>query len=135
IGTCIWDDEGRFVLAKTEWFSPVVDIDIGEAMGLLLALKWVQDPQLSNVDFELDSKRVVDKLHGKKVDISELGDIVSNCKQIFNSYFTNSRVEFIKRQANEAAHALANVAPSLPSFHISIDIPACIQNIIMNEML
>jgi ribonuclease HI len=46
-------------LAKTEWLSPVTDVDIGEALGLLSALNWVHDLRLENVDFELDSKNVV----------------------------------------------------------------------------
>jgi hypothetical protein len=94
IGTNIREDEGCFVLAKTNWFLLIVDVDIGEAMGLFLALKWVQDLQLPNIDidFELDSKRVVDKFHCKKVDIYELGAI----RQIFNSYFTNSHFDLFR---------------------------------------
>lgn len=33
IGICIRDDEGVFVLARTEWFSPMLDVDTGEALG------------------------------------------------------------------------------------------------------
>jgi ribonuclease HI len=39
-----------------------IDVDLGEALGLLNALKWVNDLQLNNVDFEIDSKRVADCL-------------------------------------------------------------------------
>jgi hypothetical protein len=56
---CIRDDQGIFVLAKTEWLSPITDVDIGEVLGLLSALNWVHDLRLENVDFELDSKNVV----------------------------------------------------------------------------
>jgi len=38
IGVCIQDDESRFVLAKTEWMSPLLEVDLGEALGLLLAM-------------------------------------------------------------------------------------------------
>jgi hypothetical protein len=38
---CIWDDQGRFVKAITEWLEPILDVEIGEAMGLLSALKWI----------------------------------------------------------------------------------------------
>ncbi|PNY03840.1 cytochrome p450 [Trifolium pratense] len=65
IGICIRDDQGRFVLAKTEWLSPITDVDIGEALGLLSALNWVHELQLENVDFELDSKNVVTSFHSK----------------------------------------------------------------------
>ncbi|GAU49614.1 hypothetical protein TSUD_407740 [Trifolium subterraneum] len=55
IGVCIRDDQGSFVLANTEWFSPITNVDIGEALGLLHGMKWIQDLQLEHVDFELDS--------------------------------------------------------------------------------
>jgi hypothetical protein len=46
-GMCIRDDQCRFVLAKTEWMTSCIDVDLGEALGLLNALKWVNDLQLS----------------------------------------------------------------------------------------
>jgi hypothetical protein len=53
----------------------------------------------------------------------------------FSTCFTNSRVEFIRRQANAAAHALAREATSLASPIIYYDIPQCTETIIINEML
>ncbi|GAU17355.1 hypothetical protein TSUD_232310 [Trifolium subterraneum] len=135
IGVCIRDDQGQFVLAKTEWYSPILDVDTGEALGLLSALKWVKDLHLNSVLFELDSKRVVDKFNNNMIDESVFGDIIKDCKHVFNSYFTNSHVEFIRRQVNGVAHNLAKVAPSLANFRIHTDIPTCIQDLIINEML
>jgi hypothetical protein len=40
LGMCIRDDEGRYVLAKTEWITLVLDVDMGEALGMLSALQW-----------------------------------------------------------------------------------------------
>ncbi|KAK2425311.1 hypothetical protein QL285_035568 [Trifolium repens] len=68
-----------FVLAKTEWLSPITDVDIGEALDLLSALNWVHDLRLENVDFELDSKNVVTSFHSKHPNVSELGDIIKDC--------------------------------------------------------
>jgi len=56
IGTCIRDDEGTFVLAKTKWFKPKCDVHIGEALGLLSALYWVHELQLGPIDFELERR-------------------------------------------------------------------------------
>ncbi|GAU39132.1 hypothetical protein TSUD_23110 [Trifolium subterraneum] len=109
IGVCIRDDQGQFVLAKTKWYSPILDVDTGEALGLLSALKWVKDLHLNNVVFELDSKRVVDKFNNNMIDESVFGDIIKDCKHVFNSYFTNSHVEFIRRQTNGVAHNLAKL--------------------------
>jgi hypothetical protein len=41
IGICIRDVQGRFVLAKTVWTSPNMNVDVGEAKGLLYAIQWV----------------------------------------------------------------------------------------------
>ncbi|MCH99278.1 cytochrome P450, partial [Trifolium medium] len=79
IGMCIRDDQGRFVLAKTEWISPILDVDIGEALGLLSALNWVHDLRLKDVDFELDSQNVVTRFHSKREDMSEFGDVIKDC--------------------------------------------------------
>jgi len=38
IDACIQDDEGRYVLAKTEWMTPLLDVDLSEALGLLSAM-------------------------------------------------------------------------------------------------
>jgi hypothetical protein len=40
---CIRDDEGRFVIAKTERLIPLLDVDLGETLGLLSALYWMCD--------------------------------------------------------------------------------------------
>jgi hypothetical protein len=86
---CIQDDQGRFVLAKTEWMSPIIDTDIGEALGLLSALNWIHDLQLENVDFELDSKNVVTSFHSKRNNMSKLGDIIRDCVRLHKIYFKN----------------------------------------------
>ncbi|PNX70857.1 cytochrome p450, partial [Trifolium pratense] len=67
IDMCIRDDEGRFVLAKTIWKSPICNVDLGEALGLLHAIRWVQELQLGNVDFAMDSKTAVDQFHNKGI--------------------------------------------------------------------
>jgi hypothetical protein len=63
IDICTRDDQGRFVLARTEWISPILDVEVGEAIGLLTALNCVNDLKLLNIDFEMDCKRVVNSLY------------------------------------------------------------------------
>ena len=43
IGMCIRNEEGRFIRAKTMWFSPVCSVDVGEALGLFYAIQWVRE--------------------------------------------------------------------------------------------
>jgi hypothetical protein len=83
IGICVRDENGAFILAKTEWFSPKSDVHVGEALGLLVALNWVHELNLGPVEFELDSKRVVDKFHSSSRDFTEFGVIMDHCKLIW----------------------------------------------------
>jgi hypothetical protein len=122
------------VLAKTEWMTPLLDVDLGEALGLLSAMYWVRDLQLGIVDFELDSKTVVDSLYGSKSGVSNFSALINDCRRLLASDLVTSDVRFIQRQANEVAHSFARVALRHASFHIHTRIPSCISTIIMNEM-
>jgi ribonuclease HI len=135
IGICIRDESGIFVLAKVLQFGQIYPVAIGEALGLYHAIQWLQDMRFDNIDFELDSKITRDAFHSRTVDVTEFGTIIGACQNLFSSSFTNSRVEFIRRQANAAAHALAREATSLASPTIYYVIPHCIETIIINEML
>jgi ribonuclease HI len=104
-------------------------------LGLLYALQWLRDLRKDNIDFVLDSKIVTEAFHRQRTDITEFGQVMSVTRSLFTSSFTNSRVEFNRRQANELAHALARVAPFSTSPTIYIDLPHCFEHIIINEML
>jgi ribonuclease HI len=134
IGICIRDEEGAFVLAKMTSFPCLHQVTVGEAMGLFEALQWLSDMLLNNIDFELDSKITCDAFHFRRDDVSEFGHVIASCKALFSAFFINSRVEFTRRQANGAAHALAREATFLASPIIYYHIPSCIETIIINEM-
>lgn len=107
IGICLRDEGGVFVLAKTISYIGVYSVDIGETLGLHLALQWVSDMQLDNIDFEVDSKTTKDGIYSGREDIYDLGNIITACRTLLLSKFVNSRVEFVRRQANVVAHTLA----------------------------
>ncbi|XP_058784657.1 uncharacterized protein LOC131659487 [Vicia villosa] len=101
IGACIRDDVGQFIVARTDWFSPSMDVAIGEALGLFKTLKWVHELGFDNMNFELDAKRVVDSVTNPKPNDSDFGAITSECNRLMALFFRNSRVKFVRRQANE----------------------------------
>jgi len=113
----------------------ILPVDVGEALGLHLALQWLSDMQFDNVDFETDSKLTSDAFLSDRNDTSEFGCIISSCRSLFNALFSNSRVEFVRRQANRIAHALAREATLLASPAIYYNISTCIETLIINEML
>lgn len=100
---------------KTEQLSILYLVTEDEASGLLLALQWVQDLSLENVDFELSSKVIMDKRHANKVDEYELGVILFDYRVLLSSIFKNPTIEFVRRQTNEITHALIRVVISLVS--------------------
>ncbi|XP_039687037.1 uncharacterized protein [Medicago truncatula] len=127
IGMCIRDEDGHFVLAKTDYFSPTCNVHIGEALGLLSAMDWVHLLQPGTVDFEMDAKRVVDSFNSRQSEATEYGNIIDNCKTLSRQFYENSRVEFVRRQANEVAHSLAKAALSSASSQILVEIPVIMQ--------
>jgi ribonuclease HI len=135
IGICVRDSEGSFVLAKNFTYPYIVSVDVGEALGLHSALQWLSDMQLDNVNFETDSKLTVDAFLSTWNDLSEFGSIISSCRSLFRNLFSNSRVEFVKRQANAVAHTLAREATCSASSAVYYEIPTCIESMIINEIL
>jgi len=62
-GACIKDDDGIFVAGWTAWPTPSLDVDMGEALGLLHAMQWVIELNLVNMDFETNSKVVANSIY------------------------------------------------------------------------
>lgn len=134
LGMCMRDENGTFVLAKQEYFSPICEVHIEEVLGLLFALDWVHELNIGPVNFELDAKRVVDSFNSQNCDAMEFGNIISHCKSLCINFYENSSVGFVRRQANKAAHMLAKAALLLASFQICVEIPDCIDHMLINEM-
>ena len=69
---CIRNDVDEFVHAKTDWFTPLCDVDVGEAVVLHTTLEWMLDLQFDSVDFALDSIRVVNQVNSDLDDNNSL---------------------------------------------------------------
>ena len=78
--------------------------------------------------------RVVDSFKSQNSDANEFGNIIYNCKTLFSNFYENSRVEFVRRQANEVAHSLAKVALLSASSQLLVTILHCIEHILIYEM-
>jgi len=129
------DSDGIFVLVKTVTYPCLVSVDVGEALGMHSVLQWLSDVQFDSVDFETDSKLTSDAFLSNRNDTFEFGCIISSCCSLFTSFFSNSGVEFVRRQTNEVVHALARETMLLTSLVVYFDISNCIETFIINEML
>jgi len=127
--------EGIFVWAKVVSYPCRYSVDVGEALGLHSTLQWLSVMQFDNINFETDSKLTCDAFHTTRDDYFEFWCIISSCRTLVSSFLTNSTVEFVRRQANGVAHALAGEATLLASPAIYFHILECIESLIINEML
>jgi len=109
-------------LAKVASYPCLYSVDVGEPLGLHSALQWLSDMQFDNVNFETDSKLTYDAFYATRDDTSEFECIITSCHFLFNSFFTNSRVKFVKRQANGIAHAFTGESTLLASLVVCFNI-------------
>ena len=104
---------------------------MGEAIGLLHAMRWVKDLNLVYMDFETDSKIVTDSIY-KRDGVSDFMAIIHDCRHLLMTDLANSDVKFIRRQNNNFAHSLAKEALHHASFQLHLNIPHCIHILINN---
>ncbi|GAU51952.1 hypothetical protein TSUD_417350 [Trifolium subterraneum] len=116
MGLCFRDNSGHFMAGMTQWQQTVISSVEGEAWALLLAMEEASQRGLDRVQFESDSKVLIDAIHMKRRGNSEFLSIVHDILSLMSS-FINFEVKFVRRQANLVAHTLARVANSWASFH------------------
>ena len=68
-------------------------------LGLYNVIQCIDDLQFINVDFEMDSKKVVEYFNKGRKDIIEFGFIMDNSIQSYSFHLTNFYVEFKLNQA------------------------------------
>lgn len=132
-GICIRDHVGRFYMARTHYSSPLMGVREGEATALLLAINWLHQLEVDFAIVETDCKIIADSLNSSSQDLTEFGDLIKSCKDLL-SLKQGFTIQFVKRQANMAAHTLARRAATHAWAHITSTVPTCIASIIFNEM-
>ncbi|GAU20010.1 hypothetical protein TSUD_273450 [Trifolium subterraneum] len=133
VGLCFRNNRGQVMAGMTQWQQTVMSSVKGETWALLLAMEEARDKGLDRVQFESDSKVLVEAIHMKRRGNSEFLSIVHDIIS-FMSSFLNFEVKFIRRQANSVAHTLARAASSWSSFHRFENIPLYIEHLVVNEM-
>ncbi|XP_073015730.1 uncharacterized protein [Primulina eburnea] len=100
------DNEGKCIGCRTMVKEGLYEVKEGEAMGLREALSWIREMKFNQVIFEMDAQIIVKAVNSTKVDESEFGAIIEDCRSILKQEPSFS-VIFISRLANGVAHALA----------------------------
>ncbi|CAN1145575.1 hypothetical protein LINPERHAP2_LOCUS14755 [Linum perenne] len=87
----------------------VVPVKEAEARALADALSWLRDLGYEEVEIESDAKAVVDSLNNYENDLTEVGDILNQCRDILDEN-PGFEVVFGRRSRNMVAHTLARQA-------------------------
>jgi len=90
---------------------------------------------LDNIDFESTLKPQKDALYSGWEGKTEVGNIIIASRSLLSFKFTNSQMEFVRRQANVVVHTLVGEITFLASPAIYFHIPNCIEYLITNEMI
>ncbi|GAU28978.1 hypothetical protein TSUD_391760 [Trifolium subterraneum] len=120
VGLCFRDNSGHFMAGMTQWQQTVISSVEGEAWTLLLAMEEARLRGLDRVQFESDSKVLIEAIHMQRRGNSEFLSIVHGILSLMSS-FINFEVKFVRRQANLVAHTRA--ANSWANFHRFENIP------------
>ncbi|KAK2448274.1 hypothetical protein QL285_007558 [Trifolium repens] len=84
---------------------------VAEALGLRWGLQTIMDPNLSHVLVELDVSQVVDYFNGE-LSLANIDSFIIDCKELLIN-LVDIYVSLIKRNCNEEAHQLAQVAKTV----------------------
>ncbi|RZB84224.1 Telomere repeat-binding protein 5 isoform I [Glycine soja] len=74
---------------------------------------------MSHVIFKIGYKGVVDRIQGHRIDFSEIGALVIECKALLSS-FPNFSVKFVRRQSNITAHFNARAVINYASTYLAV---------------
>lgn len=110
-----------------------MNVQEGEACGLLTTFCFVATMNFNHVVFELDCKIVIEKINTTCQDLTELENIVVGYRKILVTY-SYYAIGFVKSQTNGIAHELVRLTPLLPSLYSIDNTIPCIEYLIHNEM-
>lgn len=99
LGWVIRNEAGEFLVARSSQVQGALQPSEGEALGLLHAIKWVCTLGFTHVVFETDCKVVANRISHPKLDHTELGFIIQECKNLLSTH-PNFYVVFTSKKAN-----------------------------------
>lgn len=81
-----------------------------------------------NTNYSLHSKIVVDAFNCNNNSNNDFGSIIVSCRQLLNTLFINSNVEFSMRQTNKIAYELTQTSMLEANSQLYIDVPSYIND-------
>lgn len=122
IGMIIRDHIGTFQAGKVMRLAGNISVYEAEAVGILEALSWIDDRQDGHVVIESDSLLSVRALQKDIVQVNELGTVLNFCKDMLKNR-SDISIQFVRKQANRAAHVMARVLCMLGGYNMILNPP------------
>jgi ribonuclease HI len=135
VGVVIRDGNGLVSATKSTTVSEIFEPAAGEALAARQATEFCRDLGLFDIILEGDSLMVTRALEGKDENWLRFGQIVEDTKLVLRS-FRHWRISHVRREANGAAHGLANEAIRTVMDKVWMEeTPDCISSIVSLELL
>lgn len=103
--------------AKSCRVAVLMEPKLAEAMAIKEALSWCITSSLGKVQIEIDTGTVVKAVHGTEQDLFIFGQIISDCQHLL-SLSNELSIQYVRRSANQVAHALARASDSLSDSNV-----------------
>jgi ribonuclease HI len=135
IGVILRDERGQMVAAMSKTRIGILEPSTGEAFAASSAVCFCRDLGVQCVVLEGDAKQIVDTVNSNSASWSRFGHLIDDTRRILES-FPQWKCQFVRREANEAAHRLAKAATIDVNDRIWRDAPpSCINDIVLMERL
>uniref|UniRef100_A0A0A9ABQ0 RNase H type-1 domain-containing protein n=1 Tax=Arundo donax TaxID=35708 RepID=A0A0A9ABQ0_ARUDO len=136
-GVIIRDNNGQFVAVKGHRVDDIMDAAMSELKAIMEAINMALELGIGSLVVESDAQLLVYALNRKEGDASAGAVWLQETKMLMASQFCHCKIQFVHREANCAAHLLAQLGESLkdnsPMFWES-SVPACIAEIVMGDL-
>ncbi|XP_041009441.1 uncharacterized protein LOC121253501 [Juglans microcarpa x Juglans regia] len=130
LGVVIRDEGEEILVVAREQKKILTDSATAECLALWKAMEVCRELNFNRVLFKGDVQVIVNAVNKGEEDFSSYGSVVEDAKKLLKA-IENWSVNFVYREANEAAHVLAHEALFLhPDIVWIEEIPNCIRSII-----
>lgn len=133
VGLVVRDYQGHFLQGRTMKFAGSISVLEAEMVGILEALKWLQDFPEHNILEESNSMLSVAAINRGDKNQLEIGDLIEQCRVILHNR-SGVLVVFARKQANKVAHLLARFPCTLNSFVDFTSHPLCVLETLLSDV-
>ena len=133
VGVVVRDGNGLVSAAKSTTIFAIYELAAKEVLAAWQTAKFYRDLGLFDIILEGDSLMVTRALEGKGESWQRFGQIVEDTKIVLRS-FRHWRISHVRREANGAAHGLANEVIRMIMDKVWMEeAPNCISTIVSLE--